>query len=115
MFNKLFISIALSLCFSTAMAAERINSGALLIDGCIELVGIYKNKKDKYLLAGQTTSLSEAMKAGYCRGAIEQYIQSARPYCLQNWYEIAEQISRLDKSKYKSRKLSKLVELGCGG
>lgn len=87
----------------------------MLVDGCIEIVGIYKNKKDKYLSAGATTSLTEAMKAGYCRGAIEQFIQSSNRACYADWFEIAERISKMKKKSYQKLYQSRVLELSCNG
>lgn len=111
----LIIGVLTSFTSSQQVYAKSTNNIELLIDGCIELVGIYKNKKDKYLLAGHTTSLSEAIKAGYCRGAIEQFIESNPNYCSADWFEIAEHIAALDQTSYLGNNQTAVLEMSCRG
>ena len=73
------------------------NDGKFLINSCQEAIEIFKNKSEKRLLAAQMTSVSEAMRAGYCIGVLEQYSKSHS--CLygysggNNWYQMAEVIA----------------------
>jgi hypothetical protein len=111
----IFLLIFIFCIFTTNTYAKSTNKVELLIDGCTELVGIYKNKREKNLLAGHTTSLSEAIKAGYCRGAIAQFIESNNRYCSSDWYKIAEVISNLNKKKSLHSSQSNLIKKSCHG
>lgn len=88
------------------------------LDGCTELVQIYKRRDQKRLLAGQTTSLSEALRAGYCRGVIEQYKQQNNSYrngCHADWYAIAEFVARQNGVEQKFGGMDFLLETACHG
>lgn len=72
-----------------------------LRNGCSELVGIFVKRDKEKLLAAQTTSLSEALRAGYCRGVIIEYLRHS-PSCgytrnaTVDWFEMALRISASD-------------------
>jgi len=88
------------------------------VDGCTELVHIYEKRDKKRFLAGQTTSLSEALRAGYCRGVIEQYKEQNNHYsrgCHTDWYEIAEFVARQNGAEYKFGAMDSLLETACRG
>jgi hypothetical protein len=46
---------------------------ARLIESCTELVNIYVKRDQLRFAAAQTTSLAEAMRAGYCRGVLDEF------------------------------------------
>lgn len=73
------------------------NDGEFLINSCREAIEIFKNRSDKRLLAAQMTSVSEAMRAGFCIGVLEQYKKSHscshRYLQRSNWYQMAEVIA----------------------
>ena len=56
---------------TTAVRAE--TESERLINGCSELVDIYDEHEKARFMAAQVTSLSEAMRAGYCQGVIDEY------------------------------------------
>lgn len=88
------------------------------VDGCSELVQIYEKREQRRFFAGQTTSLSEALRAGYCRGIIEQYKRQNDHYrrgCHTDWYEIAEFVARQDGAEYKFGGMESLLETACRG
>ncbi|WP_157822840.1 hypothetical protein [Shewanella sp. ALD9] len=65
-----------------------------LVQACQEAVSIYKSRDEKALLASVRTSSSEAMRAGYCIGVLQQYIRQNSScgysrYRKTNWYPIA--------------------------
>jgi len=49
---------------------------AFLQRSCGELVKIYETRDQRSFLAAQLTSLSEAMRAGYCIGTIQEYLRA---------------------------------------
>lgn len=83
-----------------------------LIDSCVELINIYKSKNTKHLLAAQTTSLSQSLRAGYCLGVIEQYDNSSYRHCYSDWYVRAQFIAN-ESLKNNPRSEQKLLELSC--
>lgn len=64
-----------------------------LINSCVELQNIYKSREEKKLLAAQTTSLSEGLRAGYCLGVLKQYSMS-HPRCRSGWFKRAKFIAQ---------------------
>ena len=74
------------------------NDGTFLIKSCREAIEIFENKSEKRFLAAQMTSVSEAMRAGYCIGVLEQY-NKENHYCsygdidVRNWYQMAKIIA----------------------
>ena len=84
------LSVLLGNSVSTVVSAKEPKIS--LIDGCHELVNIYKSKNEQKLLAGQTTSLSESLRAGYCLGVMAEY--SNNHYCRSDWYDRAKFISK---------------------
>lgn len=63
-----------------------------LIQSCKELVGIYAKRDQQHLLAGLVTSPSEALRAGYCRGVLDEYRRNS--FCAQsNWHIQAARIA----------------------
>jgi hypothetical protein len=70
------------------------------------------------LFAGQTTSLSEALRAGYCRGVIEQYKQQSSNYrygCHADWYVIAEFVARQNGVESNFGSMNNLLKTACRG
>lgn len=85
-----------------------------LIESCHELVKIYKTHDKKALLAAQTTSLSESLRAGYCLGVLKEYsIQTPYPYCRSDWFKRATFIAKY-LSEQSPPNERKLLELSCG-
>ena len=88
------------------------NSTKKLIESCYELVGIYESKNKKALLAAQTTSLSEALRAGYCRGVIAEY--KRQNVCRRtDWFDMAKFIAHQFSFESKFKSTSKLLRLAC--
>ena len=58
-----------------------------LATNCQELIAIYDNKGDRRFIAGMSTSVAEAMRAGICRGMIEEHTNHRR--CNRSWYAMA--------------------------
>ncbi|WP_351078633.1 hypothetical protein [Shewanella sp. CAL98-MNA-CIBAN-0140] len=71
-----------------------------LVQACQEAVSVYKSRDEKALLAAVRTSSSEALRAGYCIGVLQQYIRQNSScgysrYLRSNWYPIAESIANI--------------------
>ena len=64
----------------------------VLISNCKEFVAIYDRKGEEQLLAGLSTSVSEAMRAGVCRGIIEEH-KNHDSNCDVSAYTIANSIA----------------------
>ncbi|MPX89665.1 hypothetical protein EHW58_02570 [Salinivibrio sp. VYel1] len=82
-----------------------------LADSCAELINIYVSKNEKHLLAAQTTSLSESLRAGYCLGVIEQYAKGDY-HCRSDWFKRAEFIAKYSLEENPPSE-SKLLRLSC--
>ncbi|WP_218938226.1 hypothetical protein [Parashewanella tropica] len=85
----LFSAIVTNMFIANVQAKEPKMS---LIEGCHELVNIQKNKNERRLLAAQTTSLSESLRAGYCLGVIAEYARTKD--CHSDWFDRAKFIAK---------------------
>lgn len=63
----------------------------VLIEGCAEAVQIYANQQEYKTGAAMMTSLSEALRAGYCKGVLDEYGRSHD--CAGNWLKRAQLIA----------------------
>lgn len=106
--NLKLIILTISLCFLPQLSSAK---SLPLVESCSELVNIYASKNEQHLLAAQTTSLSESLRAGYCLGVLEQYAKSEYS-CRSNWFRRAEFIAKyvLEESHPSE---SKLLRLSC--
>lgn len=108
MLNKKHLVLAITLASLPIVSnAEKLS----LVDSCVELVHIFDSKNSQRLLAAQTTSLSEGLRAGYCLGVIDQYEKSEHR-CRSDWYERAQFIAR-ESLKERPLPERKLLELSC--
>lgn len=79
-------------CFNVAYAQAGRES-KYLVTSCQALVEIYAKRDQQHLLAGLTTSTSAALRAGYCRGVLDEYRRST-DFCYQgDWYVQAARIA----------------------
>ena len=108
--HTLIIVCFLSVLSSTIVHADE--DPKHLIQSCQELVGIYSKRDEKHLVAGLTTSLSEAFRAGYCRGVVEEY---RRHYsrCAGDWFTQAQAIAELPVSFAKRTSVEELLGISC--
>ena len=87
-----------------------------LIENCQELIGIYDKKGEKRLLAGLSTSVAESMRAGICRGMLEEHSRHDSS-CRGDWYEKAEKIASIsvdvDVDVVKKISAETLLRLAC--
>jgi len=104
----------LLLCVSQVHAETSLDK---LIEGCSELTVIFENKEEKRFLAGQMTSLSEALRGGYCLGVIDEYRRSEGYYaCRQvDWLQQATYIAQYMTMPTERLEVASLLERSCGG
>lgn len=65
-----------------------------LIKSCIEAVNVFDGSGENNLFAAVSTSLEEALRAGYCRGVIVEYRRQKRGNCGRSWLVQARNIAR---------------------
>lgn len=83
-----------------------------LIQSCQELVGIYSKRDEKNFAAGLTTSLSEALRAGYCMGVVDEYRRNYE--CdTDSWLRQAQAIAELPVSFAKRTSVEELLGISC--
>lgn len=81
--------LAASLFLSVAQADEPAEP---LISNCQALVKIYQTRDEQRLLAGVSTSVSDALRAGWCKGVLDEYRRSYT--CATNdWFTQAQKIA----------------------
>lgn len=95
----------LSATFRVAQAAP-ITAEALATN-CQELIAIYNKKGEQRFIAGMSTSVAEAMRAGICRGMIEEHTNHGR--CIRGWYAMASTIAGLGSHS----DVEKMLEIAC--
>ncbi|GAA5525295.1 hypothetical protein Maes01_01861 [Microbulbifer aestuariivivens] len=95
-----------------SIAAE-IDSKTLILS-CREYVAIYDRRGEKSLLASISTSPAEAMRAGICRGMLEEHAKHQRYSCGNQWYQQASVIANQDPELYQYSK-EQLLDEACDG
>jgi hypothetical protein len=98
---------------NTALAAV---DGATLIAACKEYVAIYDRRGEKRFLAGIATSTAEAMRAGLCRGMLEEHAGHSRfgggESCSGRWYEQASFVASQNSSDFAGSS-ERLLDAAC--
>lgn len=98
-----------SLCVPVAQAND---DPEHLIQSCQELVGIYTKRDQQHLLAGLTTSSSEALRAGYCRGVLDEYRRTS--FCAQrDWHMQAAHIADYPAFSEEQPSVETLLKQSC--
>ena len=88
--------------------------GKTLILSCQEYVAIYNRRGEKSLLASISTSPAEAMRAGICRGMLEEHARH-QPYSCDNpWYQQALFIANQDAELHQHSR-EQLLDQACDG
>ncbi len=112
-----FIFLVLTICTLTvnvyAKKAFDNSDPIFMIESCKEVVEIYKAKGEKRFMASQRTSLAEAMRAGYCIGALQQ-ITCRNRFSKRNWMVAAKSIAQLDVNLRENQVLKPLDILAHG-
>ncbi|PHR17747.1 MAG: hypothetical protein COA41_11565 [Sphingopyxis sp.] len=97
---------------SVPSIASAIDDHEHFVQGCREVLVIYANRDKQRLLAGLTTSPTEALRAGYCIGAISEY-QRERECFTNDWYEQAQRISEMSDYAINGASVEELLETSC--
>ncbi|PHS49970.1 MAG: hypothetical protein COB05_00905 [Marinobacter sp.] len=92
---------------------------SLLIQSCQEAVDVFSSHEKTGYLSAYRTSLSEALRAGYCIGVLEQFSDAYSEYCVGNagWFENAKRIASLNLTQQESATTTTmdiLEEHACG-
>ena len=106
LYSVVFATIS-TMALNTVYASQI--TGEVLSENCQELIAIYNKKGDQRLFAGMSTSISEAMRAGICRGMIEEHTNHFR--CARGWHDMAKVIAAKMGSQYSAEEM---LELSCG-
>jgi hypothetical protein len=90
---------ALAMVMVTSPAWARSNDALVLRQNCAKLLTIYESQDKARLFAAQTTSLSDALHAGTCVGAVQEYLRTNANDCPfrykpeEDWFEVARNIA----------------------
>lgn len=109
-FRLPLLCLALMLFTKSAFSAE-INS-IDLISNCQELIAIYDRNGVKKLSASLSTSVAESMRAGICRGMLEEHSRHGFP-CHGSWYDKALKIANTSSEVGKMSGVEKLLKSAC--
>lgn len=97
----------------TIPPAHASDSSQHLVQSCKELVGIYAKREQMRLAAGLTTSVSEALRAGYCMGVVDEYRRS-NSCTSPDWFEQARRIALTPATASEQATISDLLGKSCG-
>ncbi|MCW8158569.1 hypothetical protein D7243_20560 [Stutzerimonas stutzeri] len=110
--NKHMLPIACLIALLPLTQSQANNDPEYLAHSCRELVGIYAKRNEKRLAAGITTSVSEALRAGYCMGVVEEYRRHFQ--CRTgDWFRQAQGIAELPLSVATRSTVQELLEISC--
>ncbi len=92
---------------------------SLLVKSCQEAVDVFSSHEKTGYLAAYRTSLSEALRAGYCIGVLEQFADAYDQYCVgsADWFENAKRIASLNltaREAVTTSTMDILEEYACG-
>lgn len=105
--------LALALLSLSIQPCRASTDPARLIESCTELVNIYAKRDQLRFAAAQTTSLSEAMRAGYCRGVLDEYQRNYQ--CrTRDWREQANTIAQRAHEQPDAQDVDLLLATACG-
>ncbi|MCH8543859.1 MAG: hypothetical protein LAT61_09840 [Alcanivorax sp.] len=111
----LFLSCVL-LAISASSAGARTDFGgdkaSFLIQACKTATQIFNAHNEKRFLASQRTSLADALRAGYCLGALEQFQCSRGIRRSRSAFDTARQIASMDENlpEHQQRPISRLLQ-----
>jgi len=94
-------------------SAADIDSETLILS-CQEYVAIYDRRGEKNLMASVSTSPAEAMRAGICRGILEEHAKHKGYSCDSPWYQQALYIAKQDPEQYLYSR-EQLLDEACDG
>ncbi len=84
-----------------------------LINSCQQLLEIYAKRDQQHLLAGLTTSTSAALRAGYCRGVLDEYRRSVSFCARSDWFAQAARIAEYPAYADELPSVDALLEQSC--
>lgn len=91
--KALNFAICLMLGSSNVAYAQPGSESKHLVTSCQALVEIYAKRDQQHLLAGLTTSTSAALRAGYCRGVLDEFRRRSGSCDQGDWYVQASRIA----------------------
>ncbi|HBU98475.1 MAG TPA: hypothetical protein DEF21_11305 [Thalassospira lucentensis] len=98
--------------FTTQSHAE--NQAYDLVKSCVEAVDVFDNKGANKILAAVSTSLEEALRAGYCRGVIIEYRRQERGNCERSsWLVQARNIASHSINDLQKINIDALLRSSC--
>ncbi len=107
------LCVALLLTVALSRVSNATDDSIKLVQGCKELTAIFSTHEKQRLMAAATTSLSEAMMAGYCMGVVSEY--QRRNYCgASDWHELASRIAELPNWYRGDDDMDSLMDKACG-
>jgi len=83
----------------------------VLIEGCAEAVQLYDNQREYKTGAAMMTSLSEALRAGYCKGVLDEYGRSHD--CGGDWLKRAQRIANHKGAEHMPASTEDLLREAC--
>lgn len=95
-------------------AAQASDDPQYLIQSCQELVDAYTEADQLSTIAKVASSFSEALRAGYCMGRVDEYRRSYE-CATDDWFEQARRIVDMPKSLSDSPTVDALLEHSCAG
>lgn len=111
---KLFLPLlTLALASLPMQASQASTDPAGLVESCAELVDIYVKRDQLRFAAAQTTSLSEAMRAGYCRGVLDEFRRN-RQCRTSDWRDQAQIIASHSLAQLEALDVDDLLATSCG-
>jgi len=111
-FKLIFVAFLIWNVFTSEVKAS--NKAHDLIYSCAEAVAIYDKKDKRHLYTAITTSLSEALRAGYCRGVLVEFRRNSRYNCYQNnWLDQARIIAEYPITDKQSVNVEQLLRKSC--
>jgi len=84
----------------------------ILIHSCQEYVAIYDRRGEKGFMASVSTSVAEAMRAGICRGILDEHNEHGRYRCDNQWYQQALFIAKQDVERFQYTR-EQLLDKAC--
>lgn len=93
--------------------AQANDDAASLVHNCKELVSIYAKRDEQRLLAGVSTSVSSALRAGRCIGVLDEYRRHSG-CATSDWFIQAQRIAATPRLGYdEAIDIESLLEKSC--
>ena len=109
-----FLTFACLLTSLSIPAAQASDDPQYLIQSCQELVDAYTEADQLRTIAKVASSFSEALRAGYCMGRVDEYRRSYK-CATDDWFEQAARIAEMPESFSARTSVDELLEHFCAG